>query len=187
MDILKNIKKEVLEPKIYAILVHSMRGQVLHLGIHFTLDEAYGDACKQLETISPHRPGEAKDMDMWNTIPIRQVIAGIVDENKIGDLAGFLDNNAEQEHLSGFGDTILHSISSKPIKTNEKIDSVEQKVENIKNTKNELMQKLIEDGNIKKVEDLKGILDATSRRYVMKKIQAKKNLEALENSLKEKE
>jgi hypothetical protein len=190
MDIL-NLKKMILEPKVYTMIVHSARGQILHLGVHFTLEEAYSAACKRMEILAPHKYGEAIDIDMWNSMPVRQVIAEIIAPNNIGE--PIMTQGDERTQGAILEDTVIpliQSILDQAIpgalpKTEEMPPKVEatldEKIYELKKTKNKLMKQLILDGNIEQVEKLKNLLDTNSRRYVLEQIKDKNSLHEQEN------
>ena len=186
MDILSNLKKMVVEPKIYTLLVRSPRALVLHLGIHFTLDEAYSVACKNMNGLTPHQPGEPMDIDMWNSLPIRQIIAQSVDPSKAGELFPFIDQKEGQGTIIEATDfpAVIQSIFNRTTEPLKKMKNgsatLTEQIEDMKETKNNLMKKLISNGDIEQVDKLKDLLDANSRRYVLKQIEAKKVLEELE-------
>ena len=48
MDIISNLKREIMEPKVFAVMVRSENAQALYLGVHFSLEEAYSSAVTTL-------------------------------------------------------------------------------------------------------------------------------------------
>lgn len=86
MDIFQKIKKTVNEPKIYAVLLNSAQGQILHLGVHFTLEEAYTEARKKLEEVAMLVPGESVELKLWNGMEVRQAIANFMDPNILNEV-----------------------------------------------------------------------------------------------------
>jgi hypothetical protein len=177
----------VSEPKIYAVLVESARGQVLHLGVHFSLEEAYAAARVRMESLTPHSKGEAMDIDLWNTMPARQAIAQLMDPSWANELVKLPESNGETpvdsrvqtgpveqvdpQKLS----SMLDSLFLKPA-TEEKQPAettINDYVQGIKTKKNALMKKLIQDGDVAQVEKFKSVLGPYSRRYVLKQIENK--------------
>ena len=175
MDI-PNLKKVVLEPKIYTIIVRSSKGHVLHLGVHFTLEEAYSAACKRMEMLSPHKYGEAIDIDMWNSMSIRQAITNVTENVSTGEQAQGIvvgDNPEIPAIIKDFLDQI--DGQAKVIEPKKEEITLDQKTDDLRKAKNELMKKLISDGDIEQVEKVKGLLDSYARRYVLKQIQKNKS------------
>lgn len=190
MDILSKIKRLVLEPKIYAVLVRSVRGQVLHLGTHFSLEEAYAHARKRMEDLVPHKPGEAMDIELWNSMPARQAIAQITDPTKIDEVMKEVTsiqqvitpiaNGAvfDMSELPPIIEELLKNSSPKSITqvkhpVNDEIPTLTDHIQDVKDSKNDLMQKLIDDADIAQVEKVATLLGAHSRRYVLKAIEKK--------------
>jgi len=162
MEISPNLKQKILEPKIYALIVKSIKGQVLHLGVHFTLEEAYAAACKKMQDFSPHTIGENIDIDLWNSTPVRQVIVQSLDSGKIDKIV----RSYIHDIVSGkIDEEVLFKEEKVPVYT---VNRPEER-EKVKESKNDLMKKLIETGDITQVEKVKN-LNANSRRYVIEKI-----------------
>ena len=193
MDIFTKLKRTVTEPKIYAVMVESARGQVLHLGVHFSLEEAYSAARQRMEVLAPHSQGEAMDIDLWNTIPARQAIAQLMDPswaNELVKLPEGAPENPVDSHLApvnqgqivaGNFPPMLQKLLERPgavqpIATPTTIPTISDHIKDIKTKKNELMKKLIDDGSISQVEKLKSLLGPYSRRYVLRAIEKKNNL-----------
>ena len=180
-DILSKIKRQVLEPKIFTLLVSSAHGQVLHLGVHFSLEEAYAAARKRMELLSPHTQEEAIEMQLWNSMPARQAIAHIIDPSK----AEALFNPEHTQTITPFASGVfvgngklpplLEDLmkAAKPLiknSLNDQPTTVIDHIQELKNSKNNLMKKLIEDGDENQVERAKWLLGAYSKRYVLKAI-----------------
>lgn len=189
-ELLKNLKKTVVEPKVYALLVKSARGQVVHIGVHFSLEEAYKAARLRMETLVPHKPGEAMDIDMWNTLSARECIAQLLDPNKV-TIAGapatetvdpaegkprvFIEHNPSGKSiidvLLGMADGDLSTLSDRANTVVNGIEpTVQDHVEDLKEAKNGLIRKLAANGDIAEVEKLGKMLTSNERRYLRKKI-----------------
>lgn len=189
------LKRMVKEPKIYALIVESEHGQALHLGVHFSLEEAYAVARARMETLIPHRPGQAMNIDLWNTLSARQVIAQLMDPAWANELVPGGEKKElspeEKERIAAVnnGDlpqeigALLTSFSTnqaadeKPPEVIEKKDvvlsTVNDHVKEIKKKKNLLMKKLIDDGSISQAEKLKSFLGTNSFKYVLRAIEKK--------------
>lgn len=192
-DVFSKIKRTVTEPKIYAVLVESSRGQVLHLGVHHSLDEAYAAARGRIEMLSPHNPAEAIDVDLWNSMPARQAIAQLMDPSWANELVKLPEGAPENPvdiHLAtvnqgqivtGNFPPMLQKLLERPravqpIATPKATPTISDHIKDIKTKKNELMKKLIDDGSISQVEKLKSLLGPYSRRYVLRAIEKKNKL-----------
>lgn len=199
LDILSKIKRMVLEPKIYALLVTSNRGQVIHLGVHFSLEEAYSAARQRMEMLTPHKPGEAMDIELWNMMPARQVIAQITDPMKIsaietpeGTPKTPTDNNVAPAQgavvIEGYGklppilEALMNSANPEPEPVKQQngeqplvAPTLTDHIQDVKESRNDLMKKLIEDGDLSAVEKVKSLLGSHSRRYVIKAIEERKS------------
>jgi hypothetical protein len=160
MDIFTHLKRMVAEPKVYALTVESSQGQVLYLGVHFSLEEAHVAARDQLESFAPFAlKGDTVSIDLWNIMPARQVIAQLIDPSKISVKSPMSDMMS----------------ATKRVEKNDhqrKITAIDQ-IEEMKETKNNLMKKLIEDADISQVEKAKKLIGTSSYRYVVKAIEKK--------------
>ena len=72
MDIISNLKREIMEPKVFAVMVRSENAQALYLGVHFSLEEAYSSAVK---TLPGWKPGDNTDIDLWNSMPAKLAVS----------------------------------------------------------------------------------------------------------------
>lgn len=183
----------VLEPKVYTLIVRSARGQVLHLGVHFSLDEAYAVAKMKLGALVPHNQGEAMDIDLWNAIPARECVAQFFDPNKVAPAPGSFPADPPnpsampQETIIQYGGplpedalkTIMTFIAEKrgmnmhpasAVDMPKPETSVQDHVIGARVAKNKLLQKLVETGDIAEVEKLGKILTSYERKYVTKRI-----------------
>lgn len=191
MELFSKLKKMVMEPKVYSLLVRSARGQVLHIGVHFSLEEAYAAARKRMELLATHKEGEAMDIDLWNSIPIRDVITQAFDPNKIipdpktvptdpvnTNLLAAQAMEIDTENMPAILRALLAGDISpldSPLTLSRMNDSmqlptVQDYIDEVKDAKNDLLDKLIETGDPTKLEKLGSLLTANEKRYVLKKI-----------------
>jgi hypothetical protein len=187
-NIFSKIKKIVLEPKIYTILVSSSKGQILYLGMHYSLEEAYASARLKLETLSPHGPGDSIDIDLWNMVTVKQILLDSLDLEKEELVAQNIRSNSDASNIVGFNDLppmikelILNpSKDYKPIEVEIEIEEEESRglehyVKDLKESRNDLMKKLIDEGDVSKVEEFKTLLGSYARKYVLKAIKDKRS------------
>jgi hypothetical protein len=192
VDFFPKLKRIISEPKIYSVLVSSAKGQILYLGTHFSLEEAYAAARMKLEALSPHGPGDAIDIDLWNMISSTQVLLNVLDLKEMnGTKVELIDPNMrpaqEAVNIEGFDnlpsvikELILNPPENyKPIEVEIEINEEEPKklehyVRDLRDSRNVLMKKLIENGDISKVEEFKTLLGSYAKRFVLKAIKDKK-------------
>ena len=72
------IKKMLSEPKVYALLVRARSGELLHIGVHFSLEEAYSVASKRMEILHGFDPEEPVDIDLWNSVPASEIVIKLI-------------------------------------------------------------------------------------------------------------
>lgn len=215
MNLLQNINRLVLEPKIYALLAKSKAGEVLHIGVHFSLDEAYSAVSKKIESLPTYEAGQTVDLDLWNCISGKHAIAQLIDPSKAGEVfdipkdvisveeEGIHSPVFVQKDISELPQTVIETfptalqdlIKRVQQNSNKTLDAVkkelapkktdftefdktgptfEDHLDLVNDSKNKLMQKLIEDGDVEKVEKVKNILNKASRTYVLKAIEKNK-------------
>lgn len=191
-DLISKLKRKITEPKVFSLLISSMRGQIMYMGIHFSLEEAYAEAKRQMNDFSPLKDGESVDLDLWNAIPARQVVSQIVDPSFVDSIFGRGDKTTDPIEM-------LHpdmEIDRKDINemtladiqvAKEAIDfdkiigeqkespiSIDANLREVRKMKNELMKKLILSGRIELVDKAKSVLGTTSIKYVKNKIEENK-------------
>jgi len=173
--LITNHEKMNIEPKIYAVLVKSNRGQFLHIGAHHSLDEAYSRARSAMEGFIPHDKGESIDLDLWNTVSTDKLSKNIDQElgeiTKIGNVIPLTGNNIPPILRAILGGLPLDEESQFPESHKHTIDDY---VQDFKSSKNTLMKELIKAGDVTKVEKVKELLGTNARRYVLKAIEKKK-------------
>lgn len=189
IDLLTKLNKNVSEPKIYAVLVKSRRGAMLHLGVHFTLDDAYAAARARMEAATPIGPGEGVDIDVWNCMTAREAMALIMEPSAITvEMVStpFSQNplfNALSEMLKN--DTVLkpEDIKEPTQATAAPLDTVSDHLEDLKRARNGLLKSLIDAADSEAVTKLKSpIITAHEKRYVLDRIAEKKLIEGSQTS-----
>jgi len=190
----------VVEPKVYAMLVSSSRGQILHIGVHFSLEEAYTVARERMDKFTPHKAGDPIDIELWNTLTARQVLTQIIESSNI-DVSKKGDEEKPKENSvvdrTSFPQAIVDIISADdPVAfieqmNNRGMDGVEVPIRirkqmqpkrkvtasdaarGLRRSKNELMKRLIDEGNVEQISKFKDLLDANSQRYILNAIEKK--------------
>ncbi|MFA5752868.1 MAG: hypothetical protein WC910_07365 [Bacteroidales bacterium] len=172
LNIFEKINKSVLEPNLYALVVKTPEREVLHIGVHFSLDEAYEAAC---QNISRHMTKEQREsteitMEMWESMTARNVVIKMSDPNKI----------AIDEPVPVINDQPAVPGEQRP----PEIPPVETCINDFKRAKNVLLARLIDEGDPRKIERMSAqVITANEKRLVLKKIADKtavpqKNVEA---------
>lgn len=73
----EKLKRMVMDPKVYALVVKTNRMAILHVGVHYSLDEAFA-AVKQRALNESKTKDLAKldiDMWMWEVMPAPAILA----------------------------------------------------------------------------------------------------------------
>lgn len=80
------IKKQVFEPRIFSLLVRTIRGEFLYIGVHFFLEEAYTAASIEVTTLLGAAPTDPVEICLWSSLPARDVMNQVLDPVKISDI-----------------------------------------------------------------------------------------------------
>lgn len=176
LDIFSQLKKSVLEPKVYTVLVSSTHGVVLYMGIHFTLDEAYTAARIQIESLAKHESGESVDIDMWNSVSVRDIVSKIVDPSKVTlGIAKPMINKKRTVIAPELPFDLNKLIAPKNELGVSKKPTIAELMNDVKKAKNGLLKKLIDDGSVEDVQKLhSSIITPYEKRYVIQRITGKK-------------
>lgn len=152
--IIPRLKRLFKEPNIYAVLLQSRRGAILHLGVHYSLDEAIEAGTPTLLSLSPHKSGDNVVIEMWT------MLEGGNTARKLLDAASLIEGGIPVPPLQ-------HTVTAK-----NDVGPREQ-LKNLRTSKNKLMQALIESKDVAAVEASKDILSKSERAFIMGKIQSK--------------
>lgn len=188
-EFLEKLNRMIMEPKVYALLVKSTRGQVLHMGVHFSLEEAYAAARVRMQTLAPHQVGEAMDIDLWNCMTVRECLIQFFDPNKVipdpATISADPPNPMTPKIIIGSGpmppevfQALLDAVGGSRTRGTPPVSDAEAQtaptiqdhVTEVKEAKNDLLQKLVETGDSSEVDKLGRVLTSYERKYVLKKI-----------------
>ncbi len=179
-DLISKLKRMVTEPKIFSLLLSSDKGQLLYLGIHFSLEEAYSSAKEKMSSLPHVRREESIDIELWNSIPARHVISQIIDPSYFGPEIGMADGATNRapgdiEYIKEILnlDEILKNNKMKGVDGKEVDGSVTDDVKEIRRLKNKLIKKIITSENQEGIEDAKSVLGSSSIKYITEKIKEK--------------
>lgn len=75
----QKLRKTFLEPRIYALVLQSKHGSVLHLGIYYSLDEAIDAGKQAFFKLTSHKPEDFISLDIWDSMPGDRVLKAITD------------------------------------------------------------------------------------------------------------
>lgn len=150
---LPKLKRIFVEPKVYAVTLESRHGAILHLGVHYSLEEAIGAATPTLMAVYPHEPEDTIAVDMWTCLDSRTVVNAVTSI----DPRDYTD----------------HTTKKNPVKTS--VISNDERVKQIRDSKNQLMKSLIEGKNIRELEKVKDLLSKPEQNLIIDKIREKKN------------
>lgn len=153
--ILSKLKRTFVEPNVYAVLAQSRKGAVLHLGVHYTLEEAIEAAKPALRSTANYRDGDHVDVDLYTILNGTDVVKALLSQDAIRQETITITNTSIQEAPAQQGGTPF------------------TKIEAIKDAKNALMKELIDRGDPAAVEASKGVLNTREYRLVSSKVKAK--------------
>ena len=154
LGIIPRLKRLLVEPRIYALILQSRRGAVLHLGVHYSLDEAIAAATPTVMAISPAKHGEKPLIDMYTSLGAGDVIRALI----------------APEALKPTDSSTVVAPEEKTLTAAVTKNSTDEQIRAIKNHKNRLMKDLIEGKNVEAVEASKGILSKAERSFIISKI-----------------
>lgn len=147
------IKKAIVELKIYSVLVRTDRGDFLHMGAHYTLEDAFNSAkIKAFEKFYTDSGMTRDEVDynvnLWCKSEARDIIKVLLN-NK---------NDSEKEKKT----------------EKNKIETIDEKINEISSEKNKLMKQLINDKDIRKIKLASKILSKNDIAYIENEINKKK-------------
>lgn len=171
MDENIKLKKFSYEPKVYCLLVSSAHGQILHIGVHFTLEEAYSAARAKMQTLFVHGIGESIEIEMWNNMDIKEILDKSLENGK-SQIEAMVESMTPGPEGGIANLSNISQIKKENIPVSPEICDY---IKNIKDSKNALMKRLIDEGDIQKVEEARDVLGVYSKRYVLKSIKEKNN------------
>ncbi len=159
LNLFEKINKSVLEPNIYALVVKTPEREVLHIGVHFSLDEAYETACRNISRRMTKEKKESTEfiMEMWDSMSARDVVIKMSDPNKI----------SVDDPVPVINDQPAIPGSQQPPET----PPIETCINDFKRAKNTILARLIDEGDTRKIERMSAqVITANEKRLVLKKI-----------------
>ncbi len=103
-DLPKNIKNVSTEPSLYAVVLDGNDKSMIHVGVHFSLDEAVAVATPMLKDLLEREGGEltSAKLGMWAAISARDVLNAISAKNPPMDPSSSknIRRNSLQSHIN---------------------------------------------------------------------------------------
>lgn len=150
-ELLHKIQRKAFEPKIYSLVVRANRIAILHMGIYYSLDEAF--AAVKLRAIEETKSKDDTrlilELLMWEIMPVNSV------------LLGFFGNFQEQ------------TVSLDQLPLAEPLPATLTATEYAKQVygmKNELMKRIIEGKDVAALDEAKSILSKSELKLIRDKI-----------------
>lgn len=172
--IFKQIKREVIEYHLYAVLIGGDEYNYLYACVAPTLEEAYKEA-KQTFIKELKEKGEEDGLKslmalkMWFSVPVSEVVIKSLRPQaiKVSDLYDFmsLKNPEMDKNISSMLSDFKKTVAPKTKKEDE----------TRKENSNDLIKKLIKEGDINKVKRIKKKLTSAEKKYIIDTIQSNKN------------
>lgn len=158
------IKKQVFEPSVYAMTVRYSGGEILYVGVHYSMDQAYHAARERLTELHNPDPRESVEIDLWTAIQGSKVIADLLDPSSVSVEA--VNNMLEQ--IVTHEQEIIKPTTKKKIPHTSGSSKII--IEKPKNTKDELIKKLIDNGNRAAIEKLGDVLTENEKTFIIDQI-----------------
>ena len=166
-DLASFLKKLVVTPKVYAIVVSSPRGSILHLGVYPSLDGAFDAAKNDLVMFTPHKNRDNIEIDYWACISGRDVIMALGDPNNIDVPVSVMANE---------------KVLAAPTPTQTTADFVKL----IRDQKNELIKKIIDTQDLSAIKNAGQVLTRSEVKFISNKINEDINTKEKNNVLEKK-
>lgn len=151
-DLMSFLKKLVVMPKVYAIVVSSPRGSILHLGVYASLDHAFEMAKNDLVVFTPHKDRDSVEIDYWACINGKDVIMALSEDSGVNIPVEVIAN--EKNALRA------------PVQKQTTADFVKV----IKDQKNELIKKIIDTQDLSVIKSARQVLSKPEIKFISDKI-----------------
>lgn len=139
-----NIKRALMEPKVYAVLMQTKKGRLVHLGVHYSLDEAYEAGREYASSLFGTKPSEHIDIDLWASLDMEQMVEFLTEYVSIGT-----QKEKQKEAV--------------PVTAHDHIEKMRE-------TKNALMQSIISSGDPSALGEARGLLTKNDIKYVEERL-----------------
>lgn len=153
MKILPKLKRLFMEPQVYALVLESRKGSLLHLGVHYSLDEAVAAATPGLVKLTGDPESVDMRVDMWTKLKPETVLKALLTPEAMSQTS--VDSGADKP--------VTPAINAPR--------TLDETVQRFRESKNTLMRSLIERGDSRAVAAMKDVLSEPERKLIMEKIQ----------------
>jgi hypothetical protein len=160
--LIPTIKSALKEPKVYALVVNSMEGGILHLGIHHSLEEAIEATGPAVQAGGGPVSGGVPQIEMWTALDGADVVRSMVDFQP-ADLK-------DEKKIQIKKKSLKRPVAVRPKNMKDHIDT-------LRKTKNELMKSLIKDGTLGDVDKTESLLSDAEKKLITQRIKARKKNE----------
>lgn len=177
----QNIKKGIVEIKIFSILVKSTKGFMLHTGVYFTLEEAYEGARKGLTSTTPHLDTDVVLIEAWNSISLQEAIVQSMEPAASNGVVLTPDNIKTKNYPAELPKELVDMLEAALSKTLKKSQpesqpepvaiTSESLVEDVCAAKSNLMKQMIKDKDVNAIKVNNSVLTTSEKRYIFKEIQ----------------
>lgn len=82
------LKKTAAEPRVYAVVLQAKTGSILHLGVHFSLDEAVHAARESFVRVAPAQGNEFVNIDIYDSMSGAEVIKALTESVQVQNKKG---------------------------------------------------------------------------------------------------
>ena len=154
-ELLTSLPQKTMEPKIYSLVVKTNRLVILHMGVYYTLDEAFA-AVKQraLEESGIKDAPMNVDMWMWEILPANAVLNKMFGKDFQGQFQIMKQPTADLSKVE---------IPIADIGTSEYVKQVYD-------MRNELMKRIIDTKDVAALDEAKPILTKAELKLIREKI-----------------
>lgn len=147
-----------LEPKVFSLLVRSRRGVLLYLGVHHSLDSAYDSAVAAMRAKLPQTQNEEVNIDLWTCMAPEDAVRELLEDVPLVE-----DTPVEPINLPGIPVPVPGRLRRPLTVRKERIKTAVNE-EQVK--KSLLMQKIIDSGDLKLLEENRKFLSKPEIRFV---------------------
>ena len=160
-NFIPKVKRFFAEPKIYALLLQTAGGGVLHLGIHYSLDEAVNAAIPMLNKTTDFQAGDHMTIEMWSSLSGKDAVSTIM--------------NVDQMREDLIIQMMTNPTKTKGVTLPDIPTTVDTQIKACLNAKNDLMKTLISIGNLTELRKSLKFLNKAEQALVKNKITQRKN------------
>jgi hypothetical protein len=156
------IRSEMMEAKVYALLLSSKSGLYVHLGTHFSLDQAFNDGRASMRRVVCDGKDEHVELELWTSLDFREVIINS------------LNIKPMKTNVPSPYDTPKKASRSLKVNSPKNNTDLDQIVSSLRDRKNELIQGLLSEKDEDALKRVKKYLTTSEVKYVQSFLDKKK-------------